>query len=467
MKQDLYPIIGMSPGNSYFKDEEIKYLLKTTVERYGRVAIMIADVPAISTYIALGYPENRARKDKAIPQGNLLKNRTERAIAQLEYTKDQVKIIDWAEEVEPNADYQASYKNIRKLYEENSLFENDADETTKGVIVGSKKEIPNVIAATKIAVHYLLSEFAFLDFAPKFLNTEKVVYIYHKNWPVYENYIAGKYDRKSKSYIDFLLMENPWETYRSVWGGEDEDSQEYDSVLDRVEKTKTLRVAFSNYPPTLIHNKDTDTFSGIFYEIINSIATKNIWKLVWSEETGYGVVTDGLNHDRFDVFGSTIWPTPERIEKATFSESLYESKVHIWSSKDASLDTLKDNSGLRIVVKENDISHSIASADFPNARLVYVPQLSETQELLQFVTENKGDLTFAESYLVEDFMKKSQAILVKVDTNPIRTYENTFIFKHSDATLKEIFDIEISRLKETGELTQLIEKYTGSKDTFE
>jgi cyclo(L-tyrosyl-L-tyrosyl) synthase len=74
----VYPIIGMSPGNSYFKDDEIKYLLKTAVDRYGRVAVMIADIPAISTYIALGYPENRARRDKALPQGNLLKNRTER-----------------------------------------------------------------------------------------------------------------------------------------------------------------------------------------------------------------------------------------------------------------------------------------------------------------------------------------------------------------------------------------------------
>jgi cyclo(L-tyrosyl-L-tyrosyl) synthase len=94
----VYPIIGMSPGNSYFKDDEIKYLLKTAVDRYGRVAVMIADIPAISTYIALGYPENRARRDKALPQGNLLKNRTERAIVQLGYTKDQVRIIDWENE---------------------------------------------------------------------------------------------------------------------------------------------------------------------------------------------------------------------------------------------------------------------------------------------------------------------------------------------------------------------------------
>ena len=40
-----YYIIGMSPGNSYFKDEEISFLLKTLVEKHGRVGVMIADVP--------------------------------------------------------------------------------------------------------------------------------------------------------------------------------------------------------------------------------------------------------------------------------------------------------------------------------------------------------------------------------------------------------------------------------------
>jgi sulfatase maturation enzyme AslB (radical SAM superfamily) len=38
---------------------------------------------------------------------------------------------------------------------------------------------------------------------------------------------------------------------------------------------------------------------------------------------------------------------------------------------------MKDSSELRIAVKENDISHSIAVADFSKARLVFIPQLSD------------------------------------------------------------------------------------------
>jgi len=462
-----YPIIGMSPGNSYFKDDEIKYLLKTAVDRYGRVAVMIADIPAISTYIALGYPENRARRDKALPQGNLLKNRTERAIVQLGYTKDRVRIIDWENEVEPNEDYKKSYASIRELYESNKQFEQDADETTKGVIAGSKKEIKDVASATKIAVHYLLSEFAFLDFAPKFLDAEKVSYIYHKNWSVYENYIAGKYDDKSKDHVDFLLVENPWETYRSVWGAEDDEEGNYASALERVEGTKTLRVAFTNYPPALIYDHEYDNFSGIFYEIIASIAKKHGWQIKWSEETGYGVVIDGLDNNRFDLFGSTIWPTPERKEKASFSQSLYESKAYPWMLPNFNYEEMKNSPELRIVVKENDISHSIALADFPNARLVFVPQLSDPQELLQFIIDSKGDITFAELYLAHVFMKVKNVTLSQATQIPIRVYENTFIFKKDDSSLKNLFDQEIAEMTKNKEVGELIRKYTGKEDTFE
>ena len=61
-KDDAYPIIGISPGNSYFKEDEIRYLIENVVSRYGRVAILIADIPAISTYMAFGYSENKARR---------------------------------------------------------------------------------------------------------------------------------------------------------------------------------------------------------------------------------------------------------------------------------------------------------------------------------------------------------------------------------------------------------------------
>jgi polar amino acid transport system substrate-binding protein len=434
------------------------------VKSHGRVLILIADIPAIHTYMALGYPENRARRDKAIPKGNLLKNKVIKAQGELGYLPDQVRIINWGEEVENNKLYQNYYKKINDLYLSNELFRIDADNTTRNVLTSSEKEIEDLEKAVKIAVHYLLSELAFLEWAPEFLSVKKIFYVYHKNWPVYENYIIGKYDKKDRPYLDFLLLENPWETFNPIWGLEEEsDNLEGNHSLERIKETKIIRVGFSNYPPALMHDEKYNNFSGIFYEIMMAIAKKHKWQIKLTEETGYGAIIDGLNSNRFDVFGSTVWPTPERKEQAIFSKPLYLSPVYAWAKKN---DKIKNISSAKIVVKENDISHSIAMADYPNARLIRVPQLTAPIELLSFVADNRGNVTFAEPYLVKIFNDNSNIKMVKIMDQPIREYENTFMFKSNNNDLRDLFDKEIEEMKNSGDLNKLIKKYTGTEDTF-
>jgi ABC-type amino acid transport substrate-binding protein len=375
--------------------------------------------------------------------------------------------LDWAREVEGNPDYQKSYQNVRELYVSRETFKNDADETTRSVLLGSKKSFDDIQKATETAVHYLLSEIAFLEWASELFHVKQVSYVYHKNWSVYENYIAGKYDRVPKSHMDFLLVENPWETYNPLWGLEDFENDTFESVLARVEKTKILRAAFSEYPPALMHDETYQNFSGIFYEVIMAIANKYEWKVVWSEETGYGVIADGLLHNRFDVFGSAVWPTAERKEIASFSGSLYSSPVFAWIREGnmKNENEFHSDANTRIVIKENDITDSLARVNYPNARKVYVPQLASTSEVLKFVAEDRGDITFAEPYLVELFNKKSSVKLVKVSADPVSIFENTFMFRKDDASLKAVFDIEIRELKKSGEMKKLIDTYFGEENT--
>lgn len=464
-----YHIIGMSPGNSYFKDEEVQYLLKAVVEQFGRVAILIADIPAISTYVAFGYRENRARRDKAIPQGNALKNRVIKAMTKLGYSDDAVKIVDWEAEIEDNPVYGQKYENILHLYKANKKFHDACDFTTREVLKGSKRDIPDIEKATRIAVHYLLSEFSFLEFAPGYLGVTKVVYVYHKNWKVYEDYIGGKFDGVARPHLDFLLMENPYETYSPIWGlEEEEESGVFSDVLERIRRTKTLRVGFTNYVPVLMYDRDYDNFSGIFYEIIIEISKKHKWHVRWTEEVGYGVIIDGLNDNRFDIFGSTVWPTPERKSKAEFSVSLYKSPTFVWVRADyrKTDDEMRNDVTIRVAVKENDITDSIARSDFPNNRQVRVPQLADTTELLRLVAENRADFTFVEPYLAEHFNRTSPIKLVKTSEKPIRIYENTFILKRGEMRLKRLLDRELRILKKNGTIRGLIKKYTGSEGTF-
>ncbi|MBI4239884.1 tRNA-dependent cyclodipeptide synthase [Candidatus Uhrbacteria bacterium] len=465
---NVFHIIGMSPGNSYFKDDEVRYLLKTVVERFGHVGVLIADIPAISTYIALGYSANRARRDKAIPRGNALKNRVRKTMAELGYTTDHVKVFDWHNEVESNLGYLKHYGNIKDLYNRSKAFSNAADNTTRAVLKGSQRKITNPEKATAIAVHYLLSEIAFLEFLPSYLGTERIVYVYHKNWQIYEDYISGKFDKTIKQHLDFLLIENPYETYNPIWGLEDEEDNTYRDVLDRIAKTKLLRVGFTNYVPALMYDRDYDNFAGIFYEIIIVIAKKHGWRVRWTEEIGYGVIIDGLNSERFDLFGSPVWPTPERKPKAYFSSLPYKSPAFTWIRSDYGKkeNEIRNDPSIRVAVKENDISDSIANADFPRNRKVYVPQLADTIELLKFVAENRADFTFVEPFTAQHFNKISRAPVILASEKPIRIYENTFIMKRGEQRLRKLLDAELALLHKQGVIRELVKKYTGSDDTY-
>ena len=462
-----YPIIGMSPGNSYFKDVEIRHLLKETVERYGRTCIFIADVPAISTYVAQGYPENKART-KAIPKGNNLKNRTRRLMEELGFGPSHVRIVDWATEVADNAAYQQIYDlRVRRLYDSNMGFSRSVDDTTRAVLGASERPIPDMHAATKIAVHYLLSELAFLEFAPQFLDSTSVTYVYHHNWPVYEDYISGKFDGQVRRHLDFLLLENPYETFKPLFTS---TSVVPADALKRVENCRVLKVAYDDYFPAFMTDPATGLHSGIFADVLIDFARSLAWSIQWSEEVGYGVISQGLAEGRYDIFGSTVWPTPERLGTALFSLPLYVSHVYAWKSTSdlRSYAEARRSPFLRIAVKEGDISHSIALAEFPRARLIRVPQLADPSALLTFVTEGRADITFVEPVLANYFQVETGQTISKVtEIGRLRSYPNTFMLSLGQEALLRALNGYIQASAEDGSLYKLINKYLGDVNIFE
>ncbi len=446
----------MSPGNSYFTEDKIEFLLKYILSDYDQVAIMVADIPAISTYIALGYPANRARTDKAIRNSNQLKNRVIRVMKDNGIDENRVKIIDWGKDVESNIEYQAKYEEVKNLYESNKQFQDTCNKTTQLVLEFSRKQIEDMDSAVKTAVHYLLSEFAFLEFAPKYLGKEHVTYVYHNNWPVYENYLAGVFDGKErKSHLGFKLLEHPDEMFIPLI--QDIELDESESALQRIKRTGLIYAGYTEYDPAFMIQDGVKV--GIFHDLLEKIATDNNFRIVWTEEVGYGAILSSLENRHFDVFASTVWPTEERREFALFSQPLYKSEVFSWGKDNEKKDIV------RIAVKENDISHSIAK-DYQNKEEVFVEQLSGTTDLLQTVVDGRADITFAESNTVRIFNENSEQKVRKASEEPVRVYDNSYIFRKEDNELSDFFDKEIDRLKSNGYLKELFDKYISDKSLF-
>ncbi len=456
-------IIGMSPGNSYFKDYEVRFLLKESIDRFGHCAVMVADVPAIATYMAMGYEQNRAR-NKAIPKGNNLKNRTRRLAASLGYDEKQVRIIDWAEEIENNANYQQHYQNVLAKYADNAAFADSVRKTCAEVLNNSQRDLAEPTAALEGATHYLLSELAFMEFAPEFFDCKRVCYLYHRNWPVYEDYISGRHDGVSKPYLDFLLLEAPYETFEKMHDTDVESGTPLHDTYSRVMQSGVLRAAFVEYPPVM--QRIGTEFSGIFCDIIRGFAERNDLKIEWVEETGYGVVIDGLIDGRFDIFCSATWPTPERHKKAALSRPIYYSDVGVWVKEDSPL-AAKDwivlnDARYRIAVTEGDITHEISLTDFVFAKWVRAPQLGRVKALLEFVADGRADATMAERMTYDAYASQLTHTLVNIaHDKPIRRYPNCFLVGKNQNDFLDVLDAYLADIADSGDIEKIVRKYVS------
>lgn len=196
-------IVGMSPGNSYFKKETIDKLLKYCSSMFSSVKIMIADMPMRHTYRARGYTSAQAEK-KARLNGNTLQNHSQRTIDEI--AEGNVSLIEWKDEIDPQEAYQAELSRIASLYKNKPSFRQDVRYTTRQVLEGKLKPGVTIESAIDEGAYYLIKELAFLSVSPKIFNTERIAYVYHNRWEIYEDFINGKYDGNKRDDLGFVVI---------------------------------------------------------------------------------------------------------------------------------------------------------------------------------------------------------------------------------------------------------------------
>ena len=197
-------LIWMSAGNSYFTEDVIERLLEFANKNLSKIAIMAPNEPAEHTYKALGYKEHEAKR-KARLNANLLKNRAKRIIEKMNQQKVdiEIKII---EDISLADGYKESYRSILKLYKTNPLFKADAKEVTQNFLRNKLKEGIILEKAINLGVFYLLKELAFVISSPKIFNSERIAYIYHKEWEIYDKLVSGFYDGLPRANLGFILV---------------------------------------------------------------------------------------------------------------------------------------------------------------------------------------------------------------------------------------------------------------------
>jgi len=223
LENDGMALIGVSPQNSYFNDQNIQHLLFGVPAYFKKIKVWFPYEISAITYKALGYdpkgvmkqlrryanrPRNKCIRDIQYVQKNLL------WYERHDGSTISIEMINWNEQVASRPVFIEYLKKIKVLYSKDSQFRKDARDT-EYEFFGDKifdprysnlvEGVDNLETVIDNGVEYTLQQLAFLLSFPQLFG-EAFAYIYHDRWPILENLIEGRYgNMDSKDDIGYLI----------------------------------------------------------------------------------------------------------------------------------------------------------------------------------------------------------------------------------------------------------------------
>ena len=239
------------------------------------------------------------------------------------------------------------------------------------------------------------------------------------------------------------------------------------SVYDKVMASGVIRACYTAFPPAFIIDPNTKKLSGIFYETLNKAAQNMGLKVDWSTEVGWGDAIGALNSGKCDIIGSDSWSNSTRGKSADFIQPIFYSSINAYVRiNDNRFDkdiNVANNANYKLVTLDGESSSVIAAQDFPNAKTLALPQLTDVSQLFVNVVDGKGDMTFQDSSTADQYIKNNPG-KIKLVSTPLVVYGDVMMVKKGEFSLKTSLDNAINELHNNGYINSVISKYEKEYD---
>jgi ABC-type amino acid transport substrate-binding protein len=251
-----------------------------------------------------------------------------------------------------------------------------------------------------------------------------------------------------------------------AWAGNTKES-----AYDRVMRTNTLRCGYFVGDPYLIKDPNTGALSGIWFDYMEAVGKALKIKIDWAEEIGLGDFGVALDSNRVDAMCLGIWVDPDRAKIADYITPISYHAAYVWVREnddrfDRNFDEL-NSSNTTITYLDGDIAASVADEDFPDAKRLTLPQLSQVNQALENVATKKADFTIFTPEIVEKFNKNRNNKLRKADIGyPIRTFPESIAVKRGETELVNLLNYTTNFLINNGKIDRILKKYESSPNSF-
>lgn len=234
-------------------------------------------------------------------------------------------------------------------------------------------------------------------------------------------------------------------------------------LLNRVNKTNTIRCGYVEYAPALVKDMKTNTWSGFDYDILKAIGDRLQLKVEHTTATGWATVVSDLHAGKFDMLCSGFWVHPNVGKFALFSRPILYQPVFVVARVDDkrfTADTDLNSDKLKMVALDGDNPIAIAAADFPKAQVLTLPNMTDFSQVLVNVADKKADFTIVDAYTFGTYNEHNPGKLhIVAPDKPIRIYPVSYVFSAQDVVFRDAVNAALDELILDGTIDRIIAKY--------
>jgi len=243
-----------------------------------------------------------------------------------------------------------------------------------------------------------------------------------------------------------------------------------ESVYDRVMQTGVIRCAYLVYPPYFNKDANTGAFSGMYYDIVEELAKQLSLKIEWTEEVGFGTMFEGFKNNKYDMVCQGVWALPSRAREADFTIPVSFDSFYAFSKlgDDRFKNDLAaiNDSAIRIVTLDGEISSKIATTNFPKAQQLTLSNLVNPTESLMNVYSGKADIAISDLGTATEYMQRNPDQLQLANPLPVRVGASTLPIPKNEFAFKQMLNTTLQSMQDTGVIDEIIKKYEKTPRSF-
>jgi ABC-type amino acid transport substrate-binding protein len=160
-----------------------------------------------------------------------------------------------------------------------------------------------------------------------------------------------------------------------------------------------------------------------------------------------------------------VWQSGGRARAALLSEPVYYNAMYAFAREedhrfDHNVESI-NKPDVRIIIEDNNPVQATRQLRFPLAQELSLPEVSNPADAPMSVATNKADIYFDNIVNFTKFNAVSpHKLKIVANGQPLRVFANVFAVKLGEFSFKAALDSTIESLRNSGELSVIISKYT-------